>query len=156
MTLSVNPPKVCVRCKVNKPNRPRGLCWHCYYTPGVRERYGPTTVHGRRGIGHNDSGAKPLDPRGGTAHPPGSLGRIAVMAERAELGYAILHPDDARDYTHADPSEAPENPADERKAGRNVRSGYRRRSQRDRTECEQAREPRGTAHGFARDIARTY
>jgi hypothetical protein len=87
MTLSVNPPKVCVRCKVNKPNRPRGLCWHCYYTPGVRERYGPT---------------------------------------------------------------------DERKAGRNVRSGYRRRSQRDRTECEQAREPRGTAHGFARDIARTY
>jgi hypothetical protein len=138
MTLSVNPPKVCVRCKVNKPNRPRGLCWHCYYTPGVRERYGPTTVHGRRGIGHNDSGAKPLDPRGGTAHPPGSLGRIAVMEERAELGYAILHPDDAKDYSHADPSEAP------------------RRAQRDGTECEQAREPRGTAHGFARDIARTY
>lgn len=145
MTLSVNGPKACVRCKVNKVNRPRGLCWHCYHLPGVREQYGPVGIYGRRGIAHNDSGTKPPDPRGGTVHPPGSLGRIAVMAERAELGYEILHPDDAKDYTHADPSECPQNPADERKAGRHNRTGYRRRSQ---------REPRGTAHGFARDIAR--
>ena len=28
---------VCRHCTQSKVNRPRGLCWSCYYTPGVRE-----------------------------------------------------------------------------------------------------------------------
>jgi hypothetical protein len=29
----------CAGCGLSKINRPRGLCWHCYYTPGVRARF---------------------------------------------------------------------------------------------------------------------
>lgn len=30
---------LCRHCCKKKANRSRGLCWHCYYTPGVRELY---------------------------------------------------------------------------------------------------------------------
>lgn len=32
-------PEVCRHCHKVKPTRPRGLCWACYYTPGVRDLY---------------------------------------------------------------------------------------------------------------------
>lgn len=32
---------ICLHCHKNKVNRPRGLCWTCYYTPGVRELFAP-------------------------------------------------------------------------------------------------------------------
>jgi len=28
---------ICRHCQKSKVNRPRGLCWSCYYRPGVRE-----------------------------------------------------------------------------------------------------------------------
>ena len=31
---------LCRHCSERKVTRPRGLCWKCYYTPGVRELYG--------------------------------------------------------------------------------------------------------------------
>lgn len=43
----------CVHCGKKRPNRPRGLCWQCYYTPGVRELYGVRGkfgAYGRRGL----------------------------------------------------------------------------------------------------------
>ena len=30
---------ICRHCNKNKVNRPRGLCWDCYYMPGVRDLY---------------------------------------------------------------------------------------------------------------------
>ena len=32
---------ICRHCAdpKRKVNRPRGLCWYCYYTPGVRKLY---------------------------------------------------------------------------------------------------------------------
>ncbi len=30
----------CRHCTKGRVNRPAGLCWSCYYTPGVREMYG--------------------------------------------------------------------------------------------------------------------
>jgi hypothetical protein len=30
---------VCRHCNKGKVNRPRGLCWNCYYTPGVLKLY---------------------------------------------------------------------------------------------------------------------
>ena len=31
--------KICLHCNTGKVCRPRGLCWHCYYDPGVKEQY---------------------------------------------------------------------------------------------------------------------
>ncbi len=33
---------LCRHCTKGKVNRPRGLCWRCYYTPGVKALYGIT------------------------------------------------------------------------------------------------------------------
>lgn len=30
---------ICKHCHHKKANRPRGLCWTCYYRTGVRELY---------------------------------------------------------------------------------------------------------------------
>ena len=32
---------LCKHCGVKPPNRRRGLCWTCYFTPGVRDLYPP-------------------------------------------------------------------------------------------------------------------
>lgn len=39
---------LCRHCQTKKANRPRGLCWPCYYTPGVKELYPSTSKYGRR------------------------------------------------------------------------------------------------------------
>ncbi len=46
---------ICRHCHRKKVNRPRGLCWRCYYRPGVRERYPPIGRWGEYGA----LGAKP-------------------------------------------------------------------------------------------------
>lgn len=33
----------CRHCRAGKVNRPRGLCWNCYYTPGVKALYPVTS-----------------------------------------------------------------------------------------------------------------
>lgn len=40
---------VCQHCSLRKVQRPCGLCWPCFYTPGVRELYPPTSKYGRPG-----------------------------------------------------------------------------------------------------------
>ena len=42
----------CRHCSKSKVNRPRGLCWSCYYTPGVKELYPSTSKYARRGVGN--------------------------------------------------------------------------------------------------------
>lgn len=37
--------KACRHCGGDKVNRPRGLCWSCYYTPGVKALYPSTSKH---------------------------------------------------------------------------------------------------------------
>lgn len=80
--------KVCANCNESKVNRPRGLCWTCYYTDGVREKYHsaaasegtPTTCKG-----------KPKIP---TMARPGSEEKIRVLIDRAANGLELFHPDD--------------------------------------------------------------
>ena len=36
---------VCRHCSKCKVNRPRGLCWSCYYTPGVKEQFPSTSKY---------------------------------------------------------------------------------------------------------------
>lgn len=85
---------MCRHCSQSKVNRPRGLCWHCFYQPGVKELYPSTSKYARRGV-RNFAGAAPL-PLFPTNELPGTPEKVAVMLERAKAGYAIFHPHDAK------------------------------------------------------------
>ena len=84
---------ICRHCSKSKVNRPRGLCWSCYYTPGVKDQYPSTSKYARRGVG-NFNGNAPL-PAEPTVAAPGSPEKAAVLAERARLKQALWHPLDA-------------------------------------------------------------
>lgn len=77
-------------------NRPRGLCWTCYYTPGVRGRYTSRSMYARRGVGKisdEPDGEVDIAP---TAAEPGTPEKVAVMKRRAAKGLSIFHPGDPR------------------------------------------------------------
>jgi hypothetical protein len=84
---------MCRHCGRTPANRPRGLCWTCYYTPGVRQQYPSTSKFARRGI-HDFNGRVEL-PRTPTRAMPGTEEKIAVLEERARLGLCLWHPKDA-------------------------------------------------------------
>src|ERR1700679_2635092 len=84
---------LCRHCNRTKPNRPRGLCWSCYYTPGVRDLFPSTSKYARRGVG-NLNGSSRM-PSGPTDAVPGTPEKVMVLAERARLGVSLWHPLDA-------------------------------------------------------------
>ena len=84
---------LCRHCKKTKANRPRGLCWSCYYKPGVRELFPSTSKFARRGV-PNFCGKAPL-PELATTAAPGSEEKIRVLMERAAKKQALWHPGDA-------------------------------------------------------------
>lgn len=81
----------CKHCGRPKVNRPRGLCWSCFYRPGVRELHPSTSVYAHRGIGHRPPRKlpEPTQARGGTPE------KVAVLAGRVERGECLWHPLDA-------------------------------------------------------------
>jgi hypothetical protein len=83
----------CRHCHRVESNRPRGLCWSCYYTPGVRELFPSTSKFARRGLG-NGNVVVPL-PAGPTAAAPGSPEKVAILEQRARQGVSLWHPADA-------------------------------------------------------------
>jgi hypothetical protein len=83
---------ICRHCQKSKVNRPRGLCWSCYYRPGVREMYPSTSKYARRGVG-NFCGVAPR-PTFATRAVPGSQEKIDVLAERAKNKQSLWHPED--------------------------------------------------------------
>ena len=84
---------LCRHCQQTPSSRPRGLCWSCYYKPGVREQYPAHAKFGRRGEG-NFYRDVPL-PAFPTSAQPGTEEKIAVLAERVRLKQCLWHPDDA-------------------------------------------------------------
>jgi hypothetical protein len=83
----------CLHCRGPLVNRPRGLCWTCYYTPSVREQYPfRGAKFTRRGSGIGAGGSQAVLP---TTAQPGSAEKVAVLEERARLGLSLWHPDDA-------------------------------------------------------------
>ena len=84
---------LCRHCHVVNSNRPRGLCWSCYYRPGVRDLFPSTSKFGRRGLGNFNRRAK-LPPMP-TRALPGTPEKVAVLEERARLGVSLWHPRDA-------------------------------------------------------------
>jgi hypothetical protein len=84
---------ICRHCQKRRVTRPRGLCWTCYYTEGVREQYPSMSKFGRRGPGNFNGKAKlPPFP---TLALPGSPEKIAILEQRALLRQALFHPQDA-------------------------------------------------------------
>jgi hypothetical protein len=82
---------ICRHCRICRASRPRGLCWACFYTPGVRDLYQPVSKFGRRGL--QSQGRSP--PTSATEAAPGSPEKILVLMQRAELGQGLWHPEDA-------------------------------------------------------------
>ena len=83
---------LCRHCKKVKSNRPRGLCWSCYYKPGVRDQYPSTSKFARRGVHDFCGKARMPEP---TTALPGTPEKVAVLEERARLGLCLWHPLDA-------------------------------------------------------------
>jgi hypothetical protein len=84
----------CRHCRQRNACRPRGLCWTCFYTPGVRRRYPAKTT----GFAHRGSGSgimRAALPPFPTNARPGTPEKIAVLAERAAIPAELFHPEDA-------------------------------------------------------------
>lgn len=86
---------LCAHCGKGRINRPRGLCWNCYYTPGVKELHPSTSKYAKRGIGNGQNFDPPF-PAQPTTHAPGTPGKLALLEQRAKDRVAIFHPADAR------------------------------------------------------------
>jgi hypothetical protein len=84
---------MCRHCTRVPSNRPRGLCWSCYYTPGVRDQYPSTSKFARRGV--SDFNGQVALPTGPTSALPGSPEKVAILQQRASRGEALWHPQDA-------------------------------------------------------------
>lgn len=85
--------RVCRHCHAGIISRPRGLCWSCYYTPGVLALYPSTSKFAHRGPGNFHRVAPPLPTP--TRALPGSAEKVAVLEARAALGQLLWHPADA-------------------------------------------------------------
>jgi hypothetical protein len=84
----------CRHCTDRPVTRPRGLCFRCFYVPGVKEMYPSTSKYARRGVGLGFGGkALPAVP---TLYAPGTPEKLTVLEERAGDGVALWHPHDAR------------------------------------------------------------
>jgi hypothetical protein len=84
---------LCRHCEKVKSNRPRGLCWSCYYTPGVRDMYPSTSKFARRGVADFNGRARLPEP---TDALPGTPEKVRVLEERARQGQQLWHPLDAK------------------------------------------------------------
>lgn len=89
---------ICKHCQdpTRTVNRPRGLCWNCYYRPGVRDQYQPKTNHGKRFDETKKQAGPPDSPTDAT---PGSEAKILVLIDRVALRQDLHHPKDARKGT---------------------------------------------------------
>lgn len=83
---------LCRHCGLKAVNRPKGLCWTCYYRPGVAALYPSTSVFARRG--HANGCHQPAPPARPTDAEPGSEDKLAVLESRAARGEGLWHPRD--------------------------------------------------------------
>ena len=86
-----------VRCRACNRLRKlysRGLCYSCYYEPGIREQYPPTHKNAQEGYGVR-RGYRPI-PDSPTSALPGTPEKVSVLEERARREQKLWHPQDAR------------------------------------------------------------
>ncbi|MSR32472.1 MAG: hypothetical protein EXR99_13315 [Gemmataceae bacterium] len=81
---------LCRSCNRTRANRPRGLCYSCYYKPEVRERFPSTSKFAQRGKGIGVEGLKlSLEP---TLALPGTEAKMLILMERLARGEELFHP----------------------------------------------------------------
>jgi hypothetical protein len=89
---------LCAQCGVYPGTRAYGLCWRCYYTPGVRRAHQILT-RGKRGSYPREDQvgvvAPTLLPSTPTEALPGTREKVDEMARRARQGLSLWHPLDA-------------------------------------------------------------
>ncbi len=83
---------LCRHCGLKAVNRPKGLCWTCYYRPGVAALYPSTSVFARRG--HANGFHQPAPPARPTDAEPGSEAKLTVLESRAARGEGLWHQGD--------------------------------------------------------------
>ncbi len=85
--------KKCRHCGFRNVNRSRGLCFTCFYSPGVVDLYPVSQLahHGNSVADFNGGYASPVI---ATTAAPGSAGKVAVLEQRAEAGTSLWHPKD--------------------------------------------------------------
>ncbi|MFM7152440.1 MAG: hypothetical protein ACKO23_21645 [Gemmataceae bacterium] len=96
---------LCRHCQKVRPNRPRGLCWSCYYKPGVRDQFPSTSKYARRGLGNGCR--RPALADRPTNALPGTEEKLRVLEDRASRGLSLWHPQDAGLLPHTVVSPAP-------------------------------------------------
>lgn len=84
---------VCLHCEKRPCTPPRRLCWKCRKVPAVRGLYRRPSKFTVRGMADFHRAASLPTP---TAAAPASAEKFAVLEERARLGLALHHPDDAK------------------------------------------------------------
>jgi len=84
---------ICRHCHCKPVARPRGLCWPCYYRPGVRECYPSVSKFARHGLGTGNR--RPAPPAQPTTALPGSQEKLEVLQQRAGLRQELWHSGDA-------------------------------------------------------------
>lgn len=88
----------CRHCGHKPAGRPRGLCWTCFYTPEIRERYpsesryAPAQATGKEAP-PDVTGSRPL-PKCPVTAWPGSEEKILALQARALAGESLWHPQD--------------------------------------------------------------
>jgi ribosomal protein L37E len=83
---------LCRHCGRSPINRPRGLCWRCYYTPQVRRLY-PRRSFLPKAMRERSS-RYPLPPYPTRARP-GTEEKINVLRQRVRQRWQLWHPRDA-------------------------------------------------------------
>ena len=86
------PKPLCRHCGKWPVTRRRGLCNACYYDPQIRAATPILNAYGRRGVG-GDGGLHP-PPSKPTRARPGGRQKLQVLAQRAEAGLELFHPQD--------------------------------------------------------------
>lgn len=84
---------LCRHCQQKPANRPRRMCWTCYYTDGVRSLYPSTSKFARRGVRDRFGRQTLPEP---TCTLPGSEGKLKVLESRARAGEELFHPRDSQ------------------------------------------------------------
>ncbi len=86
---------MCRACHRNKCNRPAGLCWRCYYTPGIRRLFPSQSKFARKQKKEEDTTWPAKLPPEPTTALPGSIEKMLVLADRAAKRFLLHHPEDA-------------------------------------------------------------
>ena len=85
---------LCRHCNRVPSNRPRGLCWSCYYRPGVRESV-PVHEQVRPPRRRGPASAACRCPDAPTERLPGSPEKVLILMEAPASARACWHPADA-------------------------------------------------------------